>query len=224
VSVPSPVVGGQKFVLTVIIGGGTSHDFKRWFNGGDAETLRATESAAVSYTEEPDTVTPLLTRIDVLYLSNNQPMTNSALRKAIFDFADAGKGLLLVHPALWYNWKDWPEYNRLLVGGGAHSHDKYGEFEVTVTAPDHPLMAGVPKTFKISDELYHFEKDLEGSPIEVLATGTESSTGKTYPVVWIVKHPHGRIVCCTLGHDGAAHMLPAYKTILQNSLRWVARR
>ena len=54
------------------------------------------------------------------------------MRKAIFDFADAGRGLLLVHPALWYNWPDWPEYNRVLVGGGARSHDKYGEFEVTV--------------------------------------------------------------------------------------------
>ena len=32
----------------------------------------------------------------MLYLSNNQPMTNAALRKAIFDFADAGKGLLPV--------------------------------------------------------------------------------------------------------------------------------
>src|SRR6266536_3028235 len=133
--------------------------------------------AAVRYTDKPDDILSSLTDQDVLYLSNNQPMTNPALGKAIFDFADAGHGLLLVHPALWYNWADWPEYNRALVGGGARSHDKYGEFEVTVDAPEHPLMAGVAKTFKITDELYHFEPDKEGKPILVLAYGNNLATG-----------------------------------------------
>ena len=48
-----------------------------------------------------------------------------------------------------YGWKDWPDYNRTLVGGGARSHDKYGEFEVTVKVPDHPVMADAsPRQFK----------------------------------------------------------------------------
>src|SRR2546430_12713270 len=34
--------------------------------------------------------------------------------------------------------------NRVLVGGGARSHDKYGEFEVHVNVPQHPVMASVP--------------------------------------------------------------------------------
>src|SRR5256885_1770978 len=140
--------------------------------------------AAVRYTDKPDDILSALKALDVLYLSNNQAMTNLPLRKAIFDFADAGNGLLLVHPALWYNWADyWPEYNRALVGGGARSHDEYGQFEVAVDAPGHPLMAGVPKSFKITDELYHFQRDEQGAPIQVLATGRNLATGKTYPVV-----------------------------------------
>ncbi|HEX4644643.1 MAG TPA: ThuA domain-containing protein, partial [Verrucomicrobiae bacterium] len=142
--------------------------------------------------------------------------------KGIFEFADSGHGLLLMHPGVWYNWKDWPEYNRVLVGGGANGHDKYGEFEVTVTDETSPLTAGVPKTFHITDELYHFETDTNGTHIHVLAEGKNVATGKTYPVLWIVKHPHARIVGCTLGHDGLAHDLPAYKTILQNSVIWAA--
>jgi type 1 glutamine amidotransferase len=157
-------------------------------------------------------------------LSNNQPLTNAGLREGIFQFVSGEKGLLLAHPALWYNWKDWPEYNRQLVGGGSRSHDKFGEFEVTVTEPAHPIVAGVPATFKITDELYRFERDPEGAPIQVLAVGKEPSSGKTYPILWIVQHPKGRIVCNTLGHDGQAHQHPAYKTILQNSLLWVARK
>ena len=158
----------------------------------------------------------------MLYLCNNQPMTDPQLRKAIFDFADSGHGLLLVHPAVWYNWKDWPEYNRTLVGGGANGHDKYGEFDVTVTAPGHPVMAGIPRNFKITDELYHFEVDPKGTPIEVLAEGKNSATGKSWPMVWIVKHPHARIVCIALGHDAKAHELPAYQTLLQNAAKWAA--
>ncbi len=82
--------------------------------------------------------------IDVLYLANNQPISDPATRKAIFDFVDAGKGLVLAHPAIWYNWKDWPEYNQKLVGGGSRGHNKYGPFDVTVTNQAHPIMKGVP--------------------------------------------------------------------------------
>ena len=39
-----------------------------------------------------------------------------------------------------------------------------------------------------------------------------------------MKHPKARIVCITLGHDGKAHEHPAYKTLLQNSLAWAARK
>ena len=214
-------VSAANTTRVLIVGGGSSHDFDRWFNQEDSKTLSA--GGKVRYTDKPDDIQSALKDLDVLYLSNNQPMTNLPLRKAIFDFADAGNGLLLVHPALWYNWADyWPEYNRALVGGGARSHDKYGQFEVAVDAPGHPLMAGVPKSFKITDELYHFQRDEQGAPIQVLATGRNLATGKTYPVVWVTKHPQARIVCITLGHDGAAHESGAYKTILQNALKWTA--
>jgi uncharacterized protein len=93
---------------------------------------------------------------------------------------------------------------------------------VIVDEPNHPIMAGVPKTFRITDELYHFEKDANGTANQVLATGRNLETGKTYPVVWITQLPNTRIVCITLGHDGKAHELPAFKTLLQNSLKWAA--
>lgn len=209
-------------IRTLIVGGGTHHDFNRWFNQADVATLSA--KGTIKYTDDVGTILPALKDLDVLYLSNNKALPDPELRKAIFAHAESGKGLLLVHPALWYNWKDWPEYNRVLIGGGSKSHDKYGEFEVTVTDTSHPIMAGVPTTFKITDELYHHQKEDQGSSIQVLATGTSPTTGKTFPVAWITQHPKARIVCLTLGHDGKAHEHPAFKTILQNSLTWVARR
>lgn len=211
-----------KHPRVLIVGGGASHDFNRWFNQADSAVLSA--KASVNYTEDISQIGSALKDIDALYLCNNQPMTDETLRKDIFAFADAGKPLLLTHPALWYNWKDWPEYNRVLVGGGARGHEKYGEFEVTVNESGHPVMSGVPKTFKISDELYRHAQDTNGTPIQILATGKSLVTGETYPVVWITKHPKTKIICITLGHDGAAHELPAYKSILQNSIEWLAKK
>src|SRR5262249_42701986 len=99
-----------------------------------------------------------------------------------------------------------------------------GEFEVTVTDTSHPIMAGVPATFKIADELYHFRPDEQGASRRVLATGKSPLSGQTFPVVWITQHPKARIVCISLGHDGKAHELPPFKTLLQNSLTWAARK
>ena len=159
--------------------------------------------------------------LDVLYLSNNQPFADASARDAIMAFANSGKGLMLVHPALWYNWANWKEYNTKLIGGGSHGHDKFGEFEVTVDATDHPIMQGVPKTFKITDELYHHEKEPDGATLTVLATG-RNAAGQSWPVVWITKHDKARIVCMTLGHDGLAHNHPAYQKLLVNIQQYVA--
>lgn len=205
----------------LIVGGGTSHDYDRWFDEAAAATLGAA-GARVRYTAAPAEVLPALSDTDVLYLANNQPLTDPALREGIFEAVAGGKGLLIGHAAAWYNWKDWPEYNRRLVGGGATAHRRYGEFQVDIVAPDHPVVQGVPSSFTITDELYRFNPDPDGSPITVLATAREVETGTVYPILWTVAHPGGRIVANTLGHDGEAHTHPAYQRILQNSLRWVA--
>jgi putative membrane-bound dehydrogenase-like protein len=199
------------------LGGGSSHDFERWFHKGDAGLLNA------AYTANPAQIAGVLPEVQVLILSNNQPIPSDA-RKPILDHVDAGRGLLLVHPACWYNWKDWPEYNRQLVGGGSRGHEKYQEFEVLLSDESSPVTAGVSKSFRVKDELYQFVKDPEGPEIQVLAKGKSLESGKEYPVVWTVKHPKGRIVCITLGHDGAAHEHEAYKKLLQNAAAWAAQK
>jgi putative membrane-bound dehydrogenase-like protein len=201
---------------TFMVGGGSSHDFEKWFKGADGGLLGGT------WTSDVREIPAGLANADLLYLSTNQPIPDPAARKAIFDFVEAGRGLLLVHPACWYNWKDWPEYNRRLVGGGSRSHEKLQEFEVEVVDESHPVTAGVPRVFRVRDELYRFEKDAEGPEIRVLAKGKSLETGKEYPVVWTVAHPKGRIAAVTLGHDGASHEHAAYRALLKNAAAWLA--
>ena len=141
---------------------------------------------------------PFLGQLDVLYLCNNAPFSSATTRKHILDFANSGKGLLLVHPALWYNWTHWPEFNQVLCGGGSRGHDRYAEFEVTVTDPDHPLMRGLPAKFTVKDELYWFEPDPQGTPIKVLAVRVEAS-GPGEPGAVVAVDRDGIVVACGEG-------------------------
>ncbi|WP_221390430.1 ThuA domain-containing protein [Dyadobacter sp. NIV53] len=212
----------KKAIRVLLVGGGSSHDFDRWYKQEDVETLQKDGLASVEYTSDPTTILSKLSDIDVLYLANNQPIKDDATRKAIFDFVDSGKGLVLAHPALWYNWADWPEYNQKLVGGGSKGHNKYGPFDVTITNTKHPVTKGVPATFHLDDELYYFIADAAGTPIEVLATAKAADSDKVFPSLVIVKYPKGRIVGIAPGHDAASHTIEPYKTILRNSVKWAA--
>ena len=211
----------ERPIRTLIVVGGASHDFDRWYREADVATLEKDGLAEVTYTDQVDSVLSYLPGLDVLVLTNNQPMEDPALRKAIFDLVGAGKGLVLAHAATWYNWEDWPEYNKQLVGGGSRGHNPYGPFEVSITA-SHPITENVAEQFTLEDELYYLKTDPEGPGMEVLATGKAEGDQETFPVLWITPHPDGRIVGFTLGHDEKAHHLPAYQAILRNAVTWAA--
>jgi type 1 glutamine amidotransferase len=214
----------KKSIKALMVGGGASHDFNRWYKGEDLKTLNADGLANVTYTDDPSTILAHLPTLDVLILSNNQPIPDDATRKAIFDFLNRGKGVVLLHAAIWYNWKDWPAYNQQIVGGGSRGHDKYGPFEMTVTQPKHPVMKGVPSKFTLADELYYHKLDPDGAKVEVLATAQMAGKAESYPNIFTVAHAKGRIVGIGLGHDAASHELPAYQTILKNAVKWAAKK
>ena len=203
----------------LLVGGGSSHDFVKFFGGTDKATL-APQVGWVDFTQNANGVPAILDRVDVLVWSANQPIS-SATRKALIDFANSGKGIIALHPGTWYAWNNFPEWNKQVVGGGTRGHDKLGPYTVKITNADSPITKGVTPTFDITDELYNYIADPAAAPIEVLATATSLNTGKTFPQVFIVKHPKARIVGITLGHDARAHDLPEYQTLLKNAVNWV---
>ena len=219
-----PVLKWNASLKTLLIGGGASHDYERWFNLADVAMLNGTGKVSANYLEPQDVSVESVKAADVLVISANKAFPDPAVREAIFAHAAAGKGLVLLHPGLWYNWPNWAEFNRELAGGGSRGHDRYGEFEVKTTGVRHPILQGVPDSFRLSDELYYFETDAAGTPIEVLATAHSEARKKTYPQVFVVKHPKTRIAGITLGHDGVAHSLDAYKAILRNAVYWSAKK
>jgi len=211
----------------LILGGGASHDWARCFDDSLRATIGGSQAltpAEVAYTSDPSRFAAQLPELELAVLCNNQPLESPGLREALFAHVDSGRGLLLMHAATWYNWPDWPEFNRELVGGGTRGHEAYGDFDVELTRPDHAALADVPASFAITDELYRFERDPEGAPIEVLATGTSRTSGETYPVLWSVEREGCRILCTTLGHDGAAHESPAFQALVRGASSWLLER
>jgi putative heme-binding domain-containing protein len=207
----------------LLVGGGSSHDYNRFFNFADIATLKEAGITA-NYTEDSEVTARELPNADVAVFSvNRNGFQTPAVREALNKHIAAGKGLILLHPGLWYNWNDWPEYNRVIAGGGSRGHDKLGEFEVKVTNTAHPIMKGVPASFAITDELYYYIPDAQGTPIEVLATADSKIKNATFPQVFVIKHPGTKIAGITLGHDARAHDLPAYKALLVNAVNWTKK-
>ncbi len=213
-----PATRPAKGPRVLLVGGGSSHDFVKFFGDADKATLTP-HVGWVDFTQNANGVPAILDRVDVLVWSANQPLS-AATRKALIDFTNAGKGIIALHPGTWYAWKNFPEWNLQVVGGGTRGHDKLGPFPVKITNPGHPVTKGVTASFEITDELYNHVADPAGNPIEVLAEATSPATGKAFPQVWIVKHPKSRIVGLTLGHDARAHDLPEYQALLRNAVEW----
>src|SRR5690625_5610261 len=95
---------GTESPAVLIVGGHADHDFDRWFNQEDTSILR-NAGAQVSYTDDPDAIAGQLNQLDILFLSNNQPLPDPELQESIHDFVRQGNSLLLVHAAIWYNWR-----------------------------------------------------------------------------------------------------------------------
>jgi uncharacterized protein len=224
-----PIMWEPGTTKVVIIAGGSAHDFARHFGETDGATLRAA-GFSVHYTEDRDQAVEALGQADVAVISvNRQYFDTPAYRKAVFDFAAAGKGLVMLHPGTWYAYPDWPELNALIVGGGARGHDRIAAFSVNAVKPDHPVMRGVPASFEVEDELYYVNADAEKIPpgtaaIEVLAETSPSVKFKRpHPSVWTTAHSSARIVNIALGHDERVHEHEAFRTLLVNAVRWAGR-
>ena len=141
-----PIVWAPGKPKVLIIAGGSSHNFGEFFGGTDGATLTAA-GFSVNYTEDRDQAAAELGNADVAVVSvNRQFFDTPAYRKALFDFAAAGKGLVMLHPGTWYGYANWPELNandrrrrRARPRLGSRSSRS------TRCQPSIPIMKGVPR-------------------------------------------------------------------------------
>ncbi|MFZ9201200.1 MAG: PVC-type heme-binding CxxCH protein [Opitutales bacterium] len=223
---PAAAFAPRKAGVTRVLlaGAGGSHDFERFFLRMDGETLRATGRIDPLGVADAEEAARLLPEADVIVLSANRAdFGQPTFQRALNAFADAGKGVVALHPAVWYNWPDSSGYNRRFVSGGSRSHG-LGTVTVRLTGKPHPVVAGLPATFAFHDESYHVELEKDSKAIVLAENDPDNKTRRRHPSVWIVPDPKARIVCISLGHDAAAHESKDYQRLLTNAVEWVAGR
>jgi type 1 glutamine amidotransferase len=101
---------------------------------------------------------------------------------------------------------------------------------VTVEAPEHPVMKGIPVHFTIeNEEWYTYDKSPRPN-VRVLASVDENTYSPAttikmgdHPVVWTNEHVKARNVYIFMGHHGELFQNTTFTTLFHNSILWAAQ-
>jgi len=137
----------------------------------------------------------------------------------------AGVGIGGWHGGMGDSFRNNTEY-QFMVGGQWVAHpDGVIDYEVNITRPEDPIVAGLGD-FAMHSEQYYMHVDPSN---EVLATTTfgQQSTpwiiGTVMPVVWKRRWGEGRVFFSSLGHVAADFDVPEAREIARRGLLWAAR-
>lgn len=179
------------------------------------------------------------------------------LRNGFRALLEQGKGVVALHHAL-AGWPTWSEYHDWLGGqflyhpgevrgasvpDSGYAHDV--THDVTVLA-DHPVTAGLPETFTLTDELYLaqvFEDDItpllrSNAPFtrdhfwsaDLAVKGQMyARDGWNHPdgsslIGWTRQVLNSRLVYLQPGDGPATYENPHYRRLVENAIRWVSGR
>lgn len=183
---------------------------------------------------------------------------SQAVKAGLRALLEQGTGVVALHHAL-AGWPDWDEYAQWLGGrflykpadlrgrpclDSGYVHDV--AYEAVNVAPDHPVMAGIPPRFSMTDELYLeeiFDRDVTPllrstaaftaehfySPQEALAGRMNSRRGWNHPpgsdlIGWAKQAINSRLVYLQPGDGPMAYAQPDYRRLIRNAIYWVAGR
>jgi type 1 glutamine amidotransferase len=178
------------------------------------------------------------------------------VRAGLEALVEAGHGFVFLHHAI-AGWPAWPEYGELLGGRflylptevrGRQCLDSGYRHQVTHRVrvlADHPVTAGVPPEFEITDELYLYEV-FEDDVNPLLASDHEFVRDNFYSAAHVVlrgrmhdnsdwPHPPGsnligwtrevgasRVVYLQCGDDPVAYANPHFQRLIANAIGWVS--
>ncbi len=168
-----------------------------------------------------------------------------------------GKGLVFLHHAI-AGWPSWNRYGEIMGGrfhytparwNGTDLPDSGYRHDVTHTVDvvdvDHPVCAGLPASFEITDEVYLYPVDESGViPLmrsrhrftddgfysaDLAVRGHRySNEGWSHPpgsdlVAWVRREGPSRIVYVQFGDGPQTYADPNYRRVVHNAIDWVAR-
>lgn len=150
-----------------------------------------------------------------------EPDPSEEAKAGLVKYVKEGGNVVALHFAC-SAFQKWDEYGQMLgrvwkqgVGG----HGPFGEFEVNIKNPEHPITQGL-EDFKTEDELY--AKLTGDEEIEVLASAYSDWSKKVEPIVFVRTFGKGRVVQNVLGHGLDAKQNKSYQALLCRGVEWAA--
>ena len=207
---------------------------------------------------------PHFASADVVVLNYNGEEWPVRIRNAFVEFVRSGGGVVLIHGSN-NAFRNWPEFNEMiglgwrpaLIGkaikvdprsgktyianeidlsnNGNSGHGSKHAFQVTVRAPDHPMMQGLPPIWMHArDELYHNMRG-PAKNLTVLSSAysdpKQRGSGLHEPLTWEVSFGKGRVIVTSMGHlwrgdmergEQAALHCVGFQTILARACEYAA--
>jgi len=178
---------------------------------------------------------------------------SKATQTALETYMKDGGGFVSVHAAD-NAWPLWLEYNRMIGVGGwggrtekdgpyvyidaegkeirdtspgkAGTHGKSHEFPITVRAPKHPIMKGLPASWLTSEDECYAKLRGPAEKMTILATGIDLTVPdrkhQHQPILMAVDYGKGRCFHTTLGHDTKAFEGVGFITTFVRGCEWAA--
>jgi type 1 glutamine amidotransferase len=186
--------------------------------------LGAAHGFTVTATEDPAVFTPAgLARFRaVVFLSTTGDVLGPDQQAALEAYVRGGGGWVGVHSASDTEY-GWPFYGEL-VGARFARHPAVQPVTVRVHDAGHPATAGLPRTWRITDEPYDFRAVPDARILADLdeTTYTGGGMGADHPIVWCRSIGSGRSFYAGLGHPAALYADPEFRSLLLGGLRYAA--
>jgi len=126
----------------------------------------------------------------------------------------------------------WPWFSNFMGGIRFTNYiPTFAAGTVSVEAPQHPVMRGLPAHFTIDrEEWYTYDKSPRPN-VHVLASVDENTYAPAspirmgdHPVVWTNEHVKARNVYIFMGHHGELFENSVFTTLFHNSILWAAQQ
>lgn len=177
-----------------------------------------------------------LKQFDVVVWNNiSGDVLTLSQRKAFQKYIEGGGGFFAIHgsagdPAYFWDW-----YADRLIGARFLGHPMAPQFQEAriITDKAHPIAAGLPTEWKMTDEWYSFKTNPRSVGAKVILSLDESSYSPVglrgvdlnmgdHPLAWTNCVGKGRMFYSAIGHLPETYSQPQHVTLLEKAMRWVA--
>ena len=200
--------------------------------------MAARKGWAIAFTDKGGAFNPrTLGRFDAVIWNNiSGDVLTLSQRDAFKRWLQRGGAFVAMHgsagdPAYFWDW-----YADSLIGARFAGHPRNPQFQEARIAVNsaHPLAAGLPAEWRMTDEWYSFRTNPRAAGANVVLTLDESSynpndpqmpglaMGADHPLAWTNCIGRGRMFYSAIGHRPETYSQPQHVTLLENAITWAA--